>query len=151
VSRNLNFDLHFEAYTVLVLDVLRASEALKDATLNHDAHLGAQGFSFLHQVTSQNDSTRLLAGDLSHDRPHKAPGFWVHSCGGLIKQDDGRVADDSDSHGQLALVAARQSSRGLLPVNLKAKLVDDVVNQLLAAVGGDSLDASEILNVLLHG
>ena len=39
MSRDLNFNFNFEADTVLVLDVLGASEALEDATLDHNAYL----------------------------------------------------------------------------------------------------------------
>ena len=45
---NLYFDFNLKADAVLVLDVLRTSEALEDAALDHDAHLSAESFSFFH-------------------------------------------------------------------------------------------------------
>ena len=50
MSRDLDFNFYFEADTVLVLDVLGASKALEDTTLDHNAHLGAERLGFFHQV-----------------------------------------------------------------------------------------------------
>jgi len=49
VSERANFDFNFETGSVLVFDVLAAAETLELA-VDHDAHLGAQGFGLFHRV-----------------------------------------------------------------------------------------------------
>jgi len=39
-QRQLSFDFNYETSSELVFDVLRSSEALEYATLNHNTHLG---------------------------------------------------------------------------------------------------------------
>jgi len=48
--RDTDLDLNFEPNAEFVLDVLGRAKALEDPALDHDAHLGAQEFSFLHQM-----------------------------------------------------------------------------------------------------
>ena len=75
-------DLQFEliASSKLVFDVLHAAEALENASLDHNAHLGGQSFSLFHRVSRQNNSTLLsLLSKACYNLPHKAAGLWVHA------------------------------------------------------------------------
>lgn len=47
ISHLPNFDFNLEAHTVLVFDVLGRTEAF-ELSMDHDADLGAQRFSFFH-------------------------------------------------------------------------------------------------------
>lgn len=60
--RNLNLD--FVAGSEFVLDELCCSKTLEDASLDHDAHLSAKEFSFLHEMGGQEHCASLLLCDL---------------------------------------------------------------------------------------
>jgi len=150
MSRNLNLNFNFKADTVLVFDVLRATEALEDATLNHDAHLRAKRLSFLHQMRSKNNGTSFLTSNLGNNRPHETTSFRIHPRRRFIKQNDGRITNDSNSNRKLSLVTTRECTGSLLPVNLKSKFINNVVNERLTAVRGDAFDARKVFNILLY-
>ena len=120
VLRLPHLDFDFVAHAELVLDVLRAAHAAEDASAHHDAQLGRQRLRFFHRVGRQNDRRLLVAlRDFLHDLPHEAPRLRVHAGGGLVKQDDGRVADEGHRDGELSLVAAAERAGQLVPVVLQ--------------------------------
>ena len=105
LDRQLSLDLDHETRPELILDVLRRPKAFEDATFHHNAHFGAERFSFLHGVRGQNDGTCLVTGDLTHNSPHETASFRVHAGRRLVEKDDGWAADDGESDGKFALVA----------------------------------------------
>jgi hypothetical protein len=93
-------------------------------------------------VRRENDGTLLVTlRDLFDDGPHEAASFGVHTCRGLIEQDDRRVANDRHTDGELALIATRQSASWLVSVIGKVELLDGVLNDGFAAVLRDTLDS----------
>lgn len=79
---NLNFN--YEACSELVLNVLWASKALENTTLDHNAHFGAECLRFIHAMSSQNNSAGLSLRDTSHYSPHESTGFGIHARWRLI-------------------------------------------------------------------
>ena len=96
---NWHLSFHFNDVTSaeLVFDMHRCSEALEDATLDHDSHLGAECFGLLHGMRRQDDRRSLVASYLTDNSPHEASRFWVHTCRGLVKQDDGWTTHNGKS------------------------------------------------------
>ena len=132
VLRLPHLDFDFVAHAELVLDVLRAAHAAEDASSDHDAELGRQRLRFFHRVGRQNDRRLLVAlRYFLDDLPHEAPRLRVHAGGGLVKQDDGRVADEGHGDGELSLVATTERAGELVSVILQVQvfycLLDDNV------------------------
>ena len=98
----------------------------------------------------QNNCALLVTlGDFLYDRPHEATRFRVHTCRGLIEQDDGGIAHDGHSYRKLALVAAGERAGGLVPVLCQVQLLDCILNDVLATVNWDTLDLRVEPKVLL--
>ena len=145
----LDFDL--ETDTKLVFDVLGAAKAFEYAAFDHDAHLGAECFSLLHEMRGKNNGTVLVAGDLADHFPHEASSLRVHTCRRLVQQDDGRVAQNGNCNTDFSLVASTERAGGLVSVRFKSEFLDNVVHQLLAPSERNSLDPGEVLDVLFDG
>ena len=120
----LDFNLNNIALAKLVADALRAAEAFKNATFYHDAHFSAKGFRFFHGMSSQDDCTRLVAGNFGDYAPHETARFRIHACRGLIKKNDWRFANDGHRDRKFALVTSAQGASGLKSVFLKVKIVN---------------------------
>ena len=106
-----NLDLELVPRGKLVLYVLRAAEASEDAAPDHNAHLRRECLGLLHRVRCQDDGALLVPlRDLLDDGPHEAAGLWVHASRRLIQEDNGRIADDGHSDGQLPLPASGESA-----------------------------------------
>ena len=105
-GRLANLQLELVPRPKLVLDMLYRAEALEDAALHHDAHLGREGLSLLHRVRRENYGALLaLLREAGDDLPHEAAGLGVHAGGGLVEEDDGWATHDGHGDTELALVA----------------------------------------------
>lgn len=89
--------------------------------------------------------------DFLDNRPHKAAGFRVHSCRRLVEKNNGWVANDGNTNGQLALVSTRESTCGFVSVLCQVKLFNGVLNDLLNLVLSHSLDFGVEVQVLNNG
>ena len=54
-------------------------------------------------MRGENDTPPIF-DDIGEGIPEESSGGWVHSCGGLIEEQDGRVAHQSHCSAQLATV-----------------------------------------------
>lgn len=78
--RLADLELQLVPRTKLVLDVLHRTEALEDASFDHDSHLGAECLSFFHRVGCQDDGALLsLLAEACDNLPHEATGFRIHA------------------------------------------------------------------------
>lgn len=64
---------------------------------------------FVHKVSRQQD--HLSVPPRLQEGPHLSSGVRIHPGSGFVEDDNFRVADDSDPHGQLPLLSATQMLR----------------------------------------
>jgi hypothetical protein len=136
---------------VAAAQLLRAAQAAQ-AAADHDAYARAERRHLLHAVRREHDGALpALRGHARDYLPHEALCDGVHARARLVEEDDGRVADERDGHGQLALVAARQPPGQLAREGPQVELVQLGVHDARELRGGHALDARVQLQVLARG
>ncbi len=145
-----DFDFNHVACTKLISDVLWASKALENAALNHDSHLSWKRLRFFHAVSGEDDRTLLPLSDFCNHFPHKTTGFRIHSCWGLVQEDNRRISNQCHSRAHLALVASRQRAHSLITLCHKTKPLYRFIYNLVSKFHGYSFEARVILDVFIY-
>lgn len=106
-----------------------------------------QRVRLLHRVRRDEQGAARRHG--AEHAPHDALGGGVHARGGLVKQQDGRVADERDGKRELALVAAGEGGGLAGGVGRQADGAEDLGD--VVGGGGDATDARVEDEVLEDG
>lgn len=77
--------------------------------------------------------------------------IWVNTSRWLIEKNNIRVAHDSDSEADLALVATAQVADLLVAVNAQSQIRDDVLDESSALGTVNTSDGGEVPESLLNG
>ena len=104
--------------TKLVANSLSASEALEDASFNHDPHLCAKCFRLVHRVSGQNYCACLVAGNLRDNFPHKSTRLRVHASWRLIQQYNGRSSNNRHRNCKFSFITTTKCTRLLVSMIL---------------------------------
>jgi hypothetical protein len=129
----------------------RVGRALGDHAAAGDHHDAVgQALGLLHVVRREQDrlAERLEVAD---QLPRAASGRGVEAGGGLVEEDQLRVAADADGEIEPAALAARQRPRALVALLPEANELDDLVGGARVGVrGGVELDHLANGEVLLE-
>ena len=118
--------------------------------VDHDDEARAQRLALLHAVRGEEDEPPV-APHQQDVVPEEAARARVHAAGRLVQADDGRVADEGDGGGQLALVAAGQVARDALGEDVEADFVHGPVGHGPSVPLGDGAQPGvnwSILNLM---
>ena len=115
-----------------VLEEQGTSEAT-NFTLGHDADTVTQDISLVH-VMCREDDDPVVTVVLEHV-PKTASRAQIHAGGGLVKQDQTRVAANGNGDGKLPAVSTREGTSLLILVRGETHVIDEAANLLLFTCG----------------
>src|SRR5215469_13195737 len=86
-------------------DQLGRSSCGDDLAMVDDGNSIAQPLGFVHVVRGQEHGTATTL-KLSHDVPQLAAALWIKARGGLVEEQNARIAHECRCHGQSLLLSA---------------------------------------------
>jgi hypothetical protein len=137
--------LHNASLTKLRLEVLAAAEALQ-LSVHHDADASAKRVCFFHAMRCQNNGARIHR--FRYNAPHKAAACWVHARRWFVQIHNFGVAEQSNGHAKLSLIAATEITGKLVRIVLQAHFLEHGVHFQGQVVTGVSFNPAVGLQVL---
>src|SRR5260370_20445695 len=140
----------FQILLVMLIAKLRQGAFGKKFAVVDDADGVAELFDFAHDVGGEDDGLAVVAA-FADERSDGAGGHDVDAVGGLIKDHDGRIVDESTGDGSFLLHAGGELVAATITEAVHVQAVEDVIDALFQRGFVQTIEAAEVFDHFLSG